>query len=89
LVAGLSLSFEAFGGIHPAMFGQMIMMRLFLRARHSDPNMPNNFMVLKAAPAKQQRRSLTQFVTALGQVMELCNRQNAFGTTLCNWPSVQ
>lgn len=71
------------------MFGQMIMMRLFRGARHSDPNMRNNFMVLKAAPAKRQRRRLTQFVTALGQVVELCNRQSAFGTTPCNWPSVQ
>jgi ornithine--oxo-acid transaminase len=46
----MRLSFEAFRAVHPGLFGQILVMRLF-----KDKNIPmqicgNNFMVLKLAP---------------------------------------
>jgi ornithine--oxo-acid transaminase len=46
----LRLSFEAFRAIHPGMFGQMLVMRLFRREKVLTQVCVNNFMVLKSAP---------------------------------------
>ncbi|WP_251106272.1 aspartate aminotransferase family protein [Alloacidobacterium dinghuense] len=75
----LRLSFEAFRRIHPAMFGQMIVMRLFREHGILTQICGNNFMVLKAAPPlNSDERSLDQFVTALGQVMEVAHSSKRF-----------
>jgi ornithine--oxo-acid transaminase len=46
----LRLAFESFRHIHPAMFGQVIVMRLFREQRILTQMCGNNFMVLKVAP---------------------------------------
>ena len=46
----LRLSFEAFRAIHPGMFGQMLVMRLFRQQKILTQICGNNFMVLKSAP---------------------------------------
>lgn len=76
---GLRLSFEAFRRIHPAMFGQMIVMRMFREHGILTQICGNNFMVLKAAPPLNcSQRSLDQFVLALGQVMEVVHSSKRF-----------
>jgi ornithine--oxo-acid transaminase len=47
---GLKLSFQAFRAIHPAMFGQMLVMRFFRQQKILTQMCGNNFMVLKSAP---------------------------------------
>jgi ornithine--oxo-acid transaminase len=76
---GLRILFEAFRRIHPGMFGQVMVMRLF-RDHHILTQMcGNNFMVLKAAPplvaAEEQ---LDEFVLALHAVVELVHQPNTF-----------
>jgi ornithine--oxo-acid transaminase len=46
----LRLSFEAFRAIHPGMFGQMLVRRLFNEHKILSQVCGNNFMVLKVAP---------------------------------------
>lgn len=46
----LRVAFEAFRAIHPAMFGQIIVMRLFQRERMLTQICGNELMVLKVAP---------------------------------------
>jgi ornithine--oxo-acid transaminase len=46
----LKLSFQAFRAIHPAMFGQMLVMRLFRQEKILTQMCGNNFMILKTAP---------------------------------------
>lgn len=76
---GLRLSFEAFRRIHPAMFGQMIVMRMFREHGILTQICGNNFMVLKAAPPlNSSERSLGQFVIALRQVVEIAHSSKRF-----------
>ena len=46
----LRVPFEAFMQIHPGMFGQVVVMRLFRDHGFLTQICGNNFMVLKAAP---------------------------------------
>jgi len=46
----LRMPFEAFHRIHPAMFGQILVMRMFREKNILTQICGNNFMVLKAAP---------------------------------------
>jgi ornithine--oxo-acid transaminase len=46
----LRISFESFRRVHPAMFGQVIVMRMFREQRVLTQMCGNNFMVLKVAP---------------------------------------
>jgi ornithine--oxo-acid transaminase len=41
---------EAFKNVHPAMFGQIVVMRMFRKKSILTQICGNNFMVLKAAP---------------------------------------
>jgi ornithine--oxo-acid transaminase len=76
---GLRLSFEAFRRIHPAMFGQMIVMRLFREHGILTQICGNNFMVLKAAPPLNSKESsLAHFVTALREVMGVVHSSKRF-----------
>ena len=47
---GMRMSFEAFRKVHPAMFGQCVVMRLFRDRGILTQICGNNFMVLKVAP---------------------------------------
>jgi ornithine--oxo-acid transaminase len=73
--------YEAFHKIHPAMFGQIVVMRMFLEKRILTQICGNNFMVLKAAPpliATEQH--LNDFVAAIREVVEMAETSPAFWT---------
>jgi ornithine--oxo-acid transaminase len=71
--------YEAFLRIHPAMFGQIIVMRMFREKNILTQICGNNFMVLKAAPPLMIEQSqLDEFVAALTSVVELAHTSTAF-----------
>ena len=66
----LRLSLQAFHAIHPAMFGQMLVMRLFRQAKILTQMCGNNFMVLKTAPPLvADETTLRTFVNAAERVV--------------------
>jgi ornithine--oxo-acid transaminase len=68
----LRVAFEAFSRIHPAMFGQVLVMRLFHDKAIFSQICGNNFMVLKVAPALVvEEAQLEEFVLALTSIVEL------------------
>jgi ornithine--oxo-acid transaminase len=75
----LRIPFEAFMRIHPAMFGQIIVMRLFRDHGILTQICGNNFMVLKAAPPLVVAESqVDEFVTALRQVVDIAHTSASF-----------
>jgi ornithine--oxo-acid transaminase len=77
----LRLPFEAFRAIHPGMFGQILVMRLFRDWNILTQICGNNFMVLKAAPPLTVTgEQIDRFVEALGSVVELMHSTPAFWT---------
>lgn len=75
----LRLSFEAFHRIHPAMFGQIIVMRLYRDHGILTQICGNNFMVLKAAPPLNVSvESLESFIRGLTQVLETVHSSKRF-----------
>jgi ornithine--oxo-acid transaminase len=75
----LRIPFEAFMRIHPAMFGQIVVMRMFRDHGILTQICGNNFAVLKVAPplvvAEQQ---IDEFVAAIADVVELAHSSGAF-----------
>lgn len=73
------MAFEAFKTIHPGMFGQMLVMRLF-----NDKNMltqicGNDFMVLKVAPPLVVAEwQLDEFVAAVRDVVDAVHSSSTF-----------
>jgi ornithine--oxo-acid transaminase len=66
----LRVPFEAFRAIHPGMFGQMLVMRLFRDHGFLTQMCGNNFMVLKAAPPLMVTdEQIDSFVRAIGSVI--------------------
>ena len=77
----LRLSFEAFRSIHPGMFGQMLVMRLFRREKILTQVCGNNFMVLKSAPPLvAEEEHIEMFVDAMGRVAGDMHNSAAFWT---------
>jgi ornithine--oxo-acid transaminase len=75
----LRVPFEAFQRIHPGLFGQMVVMRMFRDERILTQICGNNFMVLKAAPPLIVDESqIQQFVGAAGRVVELIHSSSMF-----------
>jgi len=75
----LRLLFEAFTRIHPAMFGQVLVMRLFRDKNLLTQICGNNFMVLKVAPALTvNEQQAEEFVDALAEVVELMHSGGSF-----------
>jgi ornithine--oxo-acid transaminase len=75
----LRLSFQAFRAIHPAMFGQMLVMRLFRQEKILTQMCGNNFMILKTAPPLVANETqIHQFVEAAGQVVADMHNSTAF-----------
>lgn len=76
---GLQLSFQALRSIHPAMFGQMLVMRFFRQEKILTQMCGNSFMVLKTAPplvaSEEQIRS---FVDAAERVVSAMHHSGAF-----------
>jgi ornithine--oxo-acid transaminase len=75
----LRVPFEAFHRIHPAMFGQVLVMRMFREKNILVQICGNNFMVLKAAPPLVVSESqLDEFVVAMRGVVELALTSASF-----------
>ena len=78
---GLRVFYEAFHQIHPAMFGQMLVMRMFREHGILTQICGNNFMVLKAAPPLiVTEEQLGEFVAAIRGVVEMAETSPAFWT---------
>jgi ornithine--oxo-acid transaminase len=76
----LRVAFEAFMKIHPAMFGQVLVMQLFQRGFLTQV-CGNNFMVLKVAPPLVVTEpEADEFVQAAGEVVESMHSSTAFWT---------
>ncbi len=77
----LRLSFEAFRAIHPGMFGQMLVMRLFRREKILTQVCGNNFLVLKSAPPLvAEEEHIESFVEAMSRVAGDMHNSAAFWT---------
>lgn len=75
----LRLSFEAFARVHPAMFGQMLVMRLYREHGILTQICGNNFLVLKAAPPlNATHASLEAFCEAMRSTMEYVHHSGSF-----------
>jgi len=75
----LRIPFEAFLRIHPAMFGQILVMRLFRDRNILTQICGNNFMVLKAAPPLGvTEEQIDEFVVAVAGVVEQAHSSGAF-----------
>jgi ornithine--oxo-acid transaminase len=77
----LKAAFEVFMKIHPAMFGQIVVMRMFRDKNILTQICGNNFMVLKVAPPLVASRAhLEEFVVAIRDVVELMHTSTSFWT---------
>jgi ornithine--oxo-acid transaminase len=75
----LRVAFEAFRGIHPGMFGQMLVMRMFRDHGFLTQMCGNNFMVLKVAPPLVVTGAqIDGFVTAIGNVIDEVHSSSTF-----------
>ena len=75
----LRAAFEAFRRIHPAMFGQVLVMRMFRDHGILTQICGNNFMVLKVAPPLVvDEGQLCAFVRAITQVVDDAHQSTAF-----------
>jgi ornithine--oxo-acid transaminase len=75
----LRVPFEAFGKIHPAMFGQILVMRLFRDHGILTQICGNDFMVLKVAPPLVVTDAqVDRFVAAIREVVELAHSSGSF-----------
>jgi ornithine--oxo-acid transaminase len=75
----LRLSFESFRRIHPAMFGQVMVMRMFREQRVLTQMCGNNFMVLKVAPPLVvTSHQIDRFVSAIREVVDQAHHSTEF-----------
>jgi ornithine--oxo-acid transaminase len=75
----LRLSFESFKAIHPGLFGQMLVMRLFSHKNVLTQICGNNFMVLKVAPPLVVSESqIETCVNSIRDVVETMHFSSAF-----------
>jgi|SRR5579871_3201385 len=75
----LKVPFTAFRAIHPGMFAQMIVMRLFSQEKVLTQVCGNNFMVLKAAPPLVvDERQIAEFIAAVERVFTAVHSSSAF-----------
>jgi ornithine--oxo-acid transaminase len=73
--------YEAFHSIHPAMFGQIVVMRMFREKSILTQVCGNNFMVLKVAPPLMVTSGqLDEFVGAIRGVVEIAQTSPTFWT---------
>ena len=77
----LQLPFEAFRAIHPGMFGQMLVRRLFHEHHILSQICGNNFMVLKVAPPLVVTDAhIDRYVDAITSVVETLHSSTAVWT---------
>ncbi len=77
----LKVAFESFMKVHPAMFGQIVVMKMFREKNFLTQICGNNFTVLKVAPPLVATQSqLAGFVTAIGEVVHQMHTSMNFWT---------
>jgi ornithine--oxo-acid transaminase len=77
----LKIPFESFRAIHPAMFGQIVVMRMFHDKGILTQICGNNFMVLKVAPPLVVTEDeIDEFVAAIGDIVEEMHSSPSFWT---------
>jgi ornithine--oxo-acid transaminase len=77
----LRVPFETFRRIHPGMFGQVLVMRMFRDKGILTQICGNNFMVLKVAPPLViSREQIDKFVSAIQEIVDLVHTSNVFWT---------
>lgn len=77
----LRIPFETFRKIHPGMFGQVMVMRLFRDHGILTQICGNNFMTLKVAPPLVvSEEQLERFIEAISDVIGLVHSSNVFWT---------
>jgi ornithine--oxo-acid transaminase len=75
----LRVAFESFRRIHPAMFGQMMVMRMFRDRQVLMQMCGNNFMVLKVAPPLiVEPEQIEKFVSGIKDVVHLAHHSTEF-----------
>jgi ornithine--oxo-acid transaminase len=75
----LRAPFEAFAQIHPAMFGQILVMRLFRNGNILTQICGNDFMVLKVAPPLVVTSAqIDEFISAVQEVVDCAHHPGAF-----------
>jgi ornithine--oxo-acid transaminase len=75
----LRMAYEAFQHIHPAMFGQVLVMRLFRDHGMLTQICGNQFLVLKVTPPLVvTEQQIEEFVAAIRAVMELAHSSALF-----------
>jgi ornithine--oxo-acid transaminase len=75
----LRVAFESFRRIHPGMFGQVLVMRLFRDYGMLTQICGNNFTVLKAAPPLVATETqLNEFIEAVRATVELAHTSTSF-----------
>ncbi|MGH9504781.1 MAG: aspartate aminotransferase family protein [Terriglobales bacterium] len=75
----LRVPFEAFAKVHPAMFGQILVMHLFREGGILTQICGNDFMVLKVAPPLVVTSSqISEFVAAVRGTVDLAHTSPAF-----------
>jgi ornithine--oxo-acid transaminase len=77
--AKLRIAYEAFARVHPAVLGQLVVMRLFRDHHVLSQVCGNNFMALKVAPPLiVTDAQIDRYVAAIGAVVELMHGSSAF-----------
>ncbi|MBE3604705.1 aminotransferase class III-fold pyridoxal phosphate-dependent enzyme, partial [bacterium] len=77
----LRVPYEAFMRIHPAMFGQVLVMRLYRDHGMLTQICGNNFMVLKVAPPLVvSEAQLDEFIRAIEAAVAMMHRGGGFWT---------
>jgi ornithine--oxo-acid transaminase len=75
----LRVPYEAFQRIHPGLFGQMLVMRMFKSEHILTQICGNNFMVLKVAPPLiVSEEQLDTFVAAIERVVDVVHSSKTF-----------
>jgi ornithine--oxo-acid transaminase len=75
----LRVPFEAFSKVHPAMFGQIMVMRMFRDHGILTQICGNDFMVLKVAPPLVVTEAqIDEFIVAIRRVVELAHSSSGF-----------
>ena len=75
----MRMSFEAFKAVHPGLFGQILVMRLFKDRDILTQICGNNFMVLKVAPPLTVNEAqLTYCVESIQSVVETVHSSSVF-----------
>jgi ornithine--oxo-acid transaminase len=78
---GRRAMFETFGKLHPALFGQALVMRLFREHNILTQICGNHFLVLKAAPPLiVSEEQLERFVRAIRETVEQAHSSASFWT---------